>query len=150
MAVAQWHPGKLVLFWVLCALGAIAAIGVADSVSIAAAGERQARTEWDRTDQRIALLFRVPVDSARSIVARFQHDSLVQSRASTLTGSQRESMEYLVRLVTNHPVIRPPLTSWYVEMLSIAGALLLFLWPFAVTWRWFSAREERGRSRAAA
>ena len=128
MALKHWHPGKLVLFWVLCIAGGTACVGIAIAVF---EGEQAVLWAVYETERRA-------LDTAPTRV-----EILSPWRDSTPLNREL-------------PAVRPPTESYWqarwayegmsmpVEsaVLALVGVALL-LTPFVVTWKWFTVREKR-------
>jgi hypothetical protein len=151
VAIAHWHPGKLVLVWVLCLLAALLAYAVADSETDSAFQERAAVKQWNDVEAQIQQLeagiqqtLRIPGDSARRIVARWR-DSV--ARTNLDTGDPRTVAAYhKFRTLALHSESPPSTRHARGWVLALSVMAFLFLAPFAITWRWFGARERNRHS----
>ena len=137
MPVGRWHVGKIVLFWVLCAIAALTLTRIAVAVDERADSERQRYASW-RDDEKLL--------QQLAASAHVSRDSM-QHMLAVIPAAARDSLPFWLQrrlpLLSQHPVSSPSRWLVLVQWLLGIGAVVAAALPFIVTWRWFTAREFR-------
>ena len=120
MAIRHWHPGKLVLFWVICLISGMLAFG-----------------GW-----------RAMTPSQNPQLTRSGYDQLYAAVEEFITEKRRgPTDEELDRIGQRLGIMRWQKPAALRGLYLLLGALTVALWtvPFVVSWTWFNAREQQTR-----